>query len=109
METIRNLDKLAFMSQDQLNPRSAVEARMDAGLESWYSMHSSLVDERLTQGLSQAAVAQKLGITQPAISVFENSSSLATQIGTLINFAAAIGLEIEFSVKKADYPDLPEL
>ena len=47
-------------------------------------------------------------ITQPAVSVFENSNTLATQIGTLISYAAALGFEIEFSLKKADYPDLPE-
>jgi len=66
------------------------------------------VDERHSKRLTQRELAGHLEITQPAVSVFENSNTLATQIDTIISYAAALGLEVEFSLKKADYPDLPE-
>lgn len=76
-------------------------------MRSWFDLHNTLTDHR-EANLTQQQVADKLEITQPAVSVFENSNSLATQIGTLISYAAAVGLEIEFSVRKASYPELPE-
>lgn len=66
------------------------------------------MDDRQSKRLTQRELAAKLEITQPAVSVFENSNTLATQIGTVISYAAALGYEVEFSLKKADYPELPE-
>jgi hypothetical protein len=90
-----------------LEPNSALAARIDKSLDSWFQLHNSLTEHR--EGLcTQQEVANLLEISQPAVSVFENSNSLGTQVGTIISYAAAIGLEIEFSVRQASYPKLPE-
>lgn len=102
--------KLEFMKAREIDllPKSALSARTRSSLGSWYDLHGALVDARTEQQLTQSELAQRLEVTQPAVSVFENSNTLATQIGTIISYAAALGLEVEFSLKKADYPDLPE-
>ena len=101
--------KLKFMKAVPLNlePKSELAARIDASLESWFQLHNALTDHR-EASCTQQSVADKLEITQPAVSVFEKSNGLGTQIGTIISYAAAIGLEVEFRVKKAGYPSLPE-
>jgi len=91
-----------------LSPRSRYAARLRSSIGAWYQLHGALVDERHSKRLTQRELAGRLEITQPAVSVFENSNTLATQIDTIISYAAALGLEVEFSLKKADYPDLPE-
>ena len=90
-----------------LEPNSALAARIDKSLDSWFQLHNSLTEHREAL-CTQQEVANLLEISQPAVSVFENSNSLGTQVGTIISYAAAIGLEIEFSVRKASYPKLPE-
>lgn len=89
-------------------PASDLDARLQNSIRSWREVHSELVDQR-EEVLTQQQVADLLEITQPAVSVFENSNSLGTQIGTIISYAAAIGLEVEFRIKDAGYPDLPEM
>lgn len=91
-----------------LEPKNAEDARIRSSLGSWYDLHGALVDARAEQKLTQSELAKRLEITQPAVSAFENSNTLATQIGTIISYAAALGLEVEFSLKRADYPGLPE-
>ena len=91
-----------------LEPKTAEDARIRASLGAWYDLHGALVDARAEQNITQSELAKRLEITQPAVSAFENSNSLATQIDTIISYAAALGLEVEFSLKKADYPELPE-
>jgi predicted XRE-type DNA-binding protein len=90
-----------------LEPKSQMAARIDASLGSWFQLHNALTDHR-EDTCTQQLVADRLEITQPAVSVFEKSNGLGTQIGTIISYAAAIGLEVEFRFKEASYPDLPE-
>lgn len=91
-----------------LSPRSALSARTRSSIGSWYDLHGAMVDARAEQKLTQSELAKRLKVTQPAVSAFENSNTLATQIGTIISYAAALGLQVEFSLKKTEYPDLPE-
>lgn len=95
-------------SQEIFASRTAQEARLGASIRAWYLLQSELVDTRVASGVTQKQLGEKLNITQPAVSVFESSNTLATQIGTIISYAAALGLEVEFSLKKTQYPDLPE-
>jgi predicted XRE-type DNA-binding protein len=110
LKVATEIDKLTFMKPVEwdLSPKSGYASRLSSSIGAWYTLHGELVDERQSKRLTQRELAAKLEITQPAVSVFENSNTLATQIGTLISYAAALGFEIEFSLKKADYPDLPE-
>jgi predicted XRE-type DNA-binding protein len=91
-----------------LGAKTGFEARYMASLDSFLALHNSLTDHRESTDITQREVAQTLQISQPAVSNFEGNNSSATMILTLISYAAAIGLEIEFSVKLADYPDLPQ-
>jgi predicted XRE-type DNA-binding protein len=102
--------KLEFMQgfEWNLEPKTAEDARIRANLGSWYDLHGALVDARTEQKITQTELAKRLEITQPAVSAFENSNTLATQIGTIVSYAAALGFELQFSLKKADYPNLPE-
>ena len=95
--------KLKFMKSRPIKfepePTSDLDARLQSSIRSWRKLHSELVDQRV-QVLTQQQAADLLEITQPAVSVFENSNSLGTQIGTIISYAAALGLEVEFKIKK---------
>lgn len=88
----------------KLQPARDLDARLQNSIRSWREVHSQLVDHR-EEVVTQQQVADLLDITQPAVSVFENGNSLGTQVGTIISYAAALGLEIEFKVKKADNSD----
>jgi len=76
-------------------------------IDNWQDFHNVLTDNRDSLGITQSQVAEILGIKQPTVSAFE-ANNFDAKISTLISYAAAVGLEIEFNVKKADYPDLPE-
>ena len=90
-----------------LGPSNPFETRFMNSLRSFLDLHNALTDHREGSGLTQREVAQALGISQPAVSNFESNNSIATMISTLISYASTVGLEIEFTVKKAEYPDLP--
>jgi transcriptional regulator with XRE-family HTH domain len=55
--------------------------------------------------LTQHQVAEKLEISQPAVSAFENNNSLDTQLRTFINYAAALGLKINFSIERISWKE----
>ena len=110
MQTYEQYYKFEFMNvrEPLLQPQTAFSARLMSSIGSWYDFHGALVDARAEHGLTQQQLAKRLQISQPAVSVFENSNTLATQIETIISYAAALGMEVEFSLRKTDYPDLPE-
>lgn len=82
-------------------------ASMLESIDAWQNFHNTLTDHRQGAGITQTAVAQTLGITQPSVSAFE-SNNYDAKISTLISYAAALGLQIEFSVREANYPELPK-
>jgi len=55
---------------------------------------------RLAQGLSQAPVAKRLGVTQPAIAAFEAHDSNPT-LAALRRYALAIGAHVDHVVTVA--------
>jgi predicted XRE-type DNA-binding protein len=86
-----------------LSPKSELEFAMRQSIGDWLAFHNLLTDQRLASKLTQQEVADTLGITQPAISVFEGNNSDA-KISTLVSYAAALGLKINFSVEKVTWP-----
>lgn len=84
-----------------------VKSTMLLSIDAWQNFHNALTDHRESAGITQTKVAQTLGITQPSVSAFE-SNNYDAKISTLISYAAAVGLEIEFSVREVSYPELPE-
>ena len=100
---------LQLMSNESaLQPKSAHDARYGSSYESFLELHNALTDHREQSGMTQVQIARTLGISQPAVSNFEGNNSSATMISTLISYAAAVGLEVEFSIKKPEYEELPQ-
>lgn len=65
----------------------------------WLDFHSLLVDRREAQGLTQKQVAERLGISQPAVAQFEKST-YSPSITTIIAYATAIGVQLELGLGK---------
>lgn len=62
--------------------------------------HASLGGLRRLLGLSQAALARRLGVSQPHVAQLENQADM--QLGTLRRHVAALGGELELVVR---FPD----
>ncbi len=101
------LYKLEIMKPAILNvePSNALQAAMMESIDSWYEMHNALTDFRSESGVTQAEVAKDLEISQPAVSAFENENSLGVQLKSVISYAAALGLKINFSVEKVNWKE----
>ncbi len=101
------LYKLEIMKPAILNvePGNALQAAMMESIESWGEMHNALTDFRSESGVTQAQVAKDLEISQPAVSAFENENSLGVQIKTVISYAAALGLKINFYIKRISWKE----
>lgn len=67
----------------------------------WLDFHSLLVDQRETQGLTQKQVAERLGISQPAVAQFEKST-YSPSITTIIAYATAIGVKLDLGVARSN-------
>ena len=63
----------------------------------WLDFHAMLIESRIAQGLTQQQLAERLGVTQPAISIFEDGST-GIKIQTILSYASALGLELQLSV-----------
>lgn len=53
-----------------------------------------------TSNLSQKVVAEKLGITQPKVSLLVNGQLSAFSADTLIHYLSILGCEVQIKVKK---------
>lgn len=100
--TISNAQhKLGFMPKP-INMRPELDALKpsadDSNFGHWLDFHALLLDARLEQGLTQQQLADRLGVTQPAISAFEDGST-GIKIQTILSYASALGLELQLSVK----------
>lgn len=98
------LEVMSIYSLD-LSPQNETEAAARASIASWFNLHNAMTDQRLAMKLTQHQVAEKLEISQPAVSAFENNNSLDTQLRTFINYAAALGLKINFSVERVSWKE----
>jgi DNA-binding XRE family transcriptional regulator len=72
----------------------------------WLDFHSMLLDARIELGLTQQQLADRLGVTQPAISAFEDGST-GIKIQTILSYASALGLELQLSVKPVEKYNQP--
>jgi transcriptional regulator with XRE-family HTH domain len=72
-------------------------------LEPKYALIRELLFARQQSGLTQEAVAKKIGTTKSAISRLESAGKHAPSITTLRKYAEAVGCELEISLtpKKA--------
>ncbi len=59
-----------------------------------------MIDYREKSGITQKEVADRLGITQSAVSQFESFGG-NPRIMTIIAYAQALNIEIDFSINQA--------
>lgn len=85
-------DHDAFL--DRARQRRGFQEAYDA-LETEYQVASELIAARARAGLTQDAVAQRMGTTKSAISRLESSGKHTPSIGTLQRYAKAVGCELE--------------
>ncbi len=64
---------------------------------SWHGLRLALIDRRLELGLSQNDLAKRMGVTQPAISQFENVGA-NPRIMTLLAYAHALDVNLDFAL-----------
>ena len=64
----------------------------------WMDFHLALIELRIEKGITQAEMAKKLGISQPAVSQFEKLTS-TPNLGTVFAYAMALGAKINFSIE----------
>ncbi len=64
-------------------------------LEQEYAIIHALIDARSKAGLTQAQVAARMGISQPAIARIESGSNISVK--TLSRYATAVGRAIQIN------------
>ncbi|MFJ9900158.1 helix-turn-helix domain-containing protein [Streptomyces sp. NPDC091280] len=58
-----------------------------------------LRQERKRQGLTQAAVAQKMKVSQSRVSAIETGAIKATEVGTLARYLNALGVRLKLTAE----------
>lgn len=74
-----------------------IEALADSLVESHDKLMSDLIGMRKRHGLSQEAVAERMGVSQPTVAAFERYDSNPT-LATLRRYALAVGASIGHAV-----------
>ena len=96
-------DHEAFLAHDheaflaRARQRRGFQHAYDA-LEAEYQVANELIAARARAGLTQDAVAQRMGTTKSAISRLERSGKHAPSIGTLQRYAEAVGCELKIEL-----------
>lgn len=85
-------DHKAFLAR--ATARKGFKKAYDA-LEIEYQVVHQLLKARTRAGLTQDAVAERMGTTKSAISRLEGSGKHAPSIGTLRRYAHAVGCELQ--------------
>jgi len=70
-------------------------AKAYAALELEYQIVGQLLEARAKAGLTQDAVAERMGTTKSAVSRLESAGRHAPSLGTLKRYAAAVGCELQ--------------
>lgn len=74
-----------------------VEARAESLVDVHTEMLSGLINLRKEHKLSQASVAERMGVSQPTVAAFEHYDSNPT-LATIRRYALAVGARLEISV-----------
>ena len=82
--------------EKQLHTSAAYREAYEA-LEPEFAVARALVSARSEAGMSQADVAQRLGVTQPAVARMESGKNVS--IRTLSRYATAVGKAIQIVIQ----------
>src|SRR5262245_35240196 len=88
-------DHKAFLEKARAR-KGFVEAYDDLALE--YQVASQMLRARSRAGLTQDAVAEKMGTTKSAISRLESAGKHAPSLATLKRYARAVGCELQIKL-----------
>lgn len=75
-------------------------AQAYAALEVEYRLIDQMMKARTRAGLSQEAVAERMGTTKSAISRLEGAGKHSPSLGTLCRYAEAVGCELKIRLIK---------
>lgn len=95
-------DREAFVAQ-QMKRRGFAKAYADRAPE--YALLRELLIARARSGLTQEAVAKRMGTTKSAVSRLEGSGAHAPSITTLKRYAEAVGHRLEIRLIPGRRPD----
>lgn len=85
-------DHKAFVARARA--RKGFEAAYDS-LELEYQVASQMLKARSRAGMTQDAVAERMGTTKSAISRLESATRHAPSLATLKRYASAVGCELQ--------------
>lgn len=88
-------DHQAFLAKAKA--RKGFEQAYDA-LGAEYQLVSQLLSARTRAGLTQDAVAERMGTTKSAVSRLESAGRHAPSLGTLRRYAEAVGCELQLKL-----------
>jgi len=88
-------DHEAFLTRAHL--RRGFQKAYDA-LETEYHVANERIAARARAGLTQEAVAQRMGTTKSAVSRLERAGKHTPSVGTLQRYAKAVGCEIKIEL-----------
>lgn len=75
----------------------AIQERAEQLVESHAILMEELLRLRKKNGISQEAVGERMGVSQPAVAAFESHDANPT-LGTIRRYALAVGARIEHTV-----------
>jgi predicted transcriptional regulator len=96
------MKKSRFMAwvDQQIAARPAIQAEVDAALAA-LRVEEALVRFRERRGVSQAALAQRLGVSQPAIARLESGRVRNLELRTLQRYVLALGGRLKLEIVPA--------
>lgn len=65
-----------------------------------FSLVEAMIQARLAHGLTQAQVAERLGVAQPAVARIESGKNVSLK--TLRRYAGALGCKLEVRLRPAE-------
>lgn len=96
---------LAYMQQELARDAELKEMVDEQMAE--IRVQQDLAELREQHGLSQAQLAQLLGVSQPAVARFERGENANIGLKTIVRAAAALGATVTISIKPAMAPKPP--
>lgn len=98
MKVLNNNQLVMEIDLSELEPGTPQDKALAASLESFRELQNGLFDIRIATNLTQADLADRLGCSQPMVSKIE-ASQAGIRVGTLLHYAASLGLAIKFEVE----------
>ena len=90
------LETILYIGKDGITDATVKEAYDALAVE--YVLASQMLAARTTAGLTQEAVASRMGTTKSAISRLESAGKHAPSLATLKRYAEAVGCKLEIKL-----------